>query len=65
MSATIVVKVGTSTPNTPGLRSLQGGEQLGSILATLQQQNDRRQPIFVKIAPDLEWEAIGRDDREE
>lgn len=50
--------VNVSSPNTPGLRSLQGGEQLGSILATLQQQNDRRQPIFVKIAPDLEWEAI-------
>jgi dihydroorotate dehydrogenase len=50
--------VNVSSPNTPGLRSLQGGEQLGSILATLQQQNDRHQPIFVKIAPDLEWEAI-------
>jgi dihydroorotate dehydrogenase len=50
--------VNVSSPNTPGLRSLQGGEQLGSLLATLQQRNDRGLPIFVKIAPDLEWEAI-------
>jgi dihydroorotate dehydrogenase len=31
---------------------------LSSILDVLQQENDTHKPIFVKIAPDLEWEAI-------
>lgn len=50
--------VNVSSPNTPGLRSLQGGEQLESIFSLLQQHNPDKLPIFVKIAPDLEWEAI-------
>ena len=51
--------VNVSSPNTLGLRSLQDAEQLGSILEALQQENQKRQkPIFVKIAPDLEWDAI-------
>ncbi|MGK7871948.1 MAG: quinone-dependent dihydroorotate dehydrogenase [Xenococcaceae cyanobacterium] len=50
--------VNVSSPNTPGLRSLQAGEQLNQILAALQQENQSSKPIFVKISPDLEWEAI-------
>ncbi len=50
--------VNVSSPNTPGLRSLQDAEQLGTILSALQQENQGRKPIFIKIAPDLEWEAI-------
>ncbi|HYW18759.1 MAG TPA: quinone-dependent dihydroorotate dehydrogenase [Nodularia sp. (in: cyanobacteria)] len=50
--------VNVSSPNTPGLRSLQDASLLGSILDLLQQENDTQKPIFVKIAPDLEWEAI-------
>lgn len=50
--------VNVSSPNTPGLRSLQATEQLAPILAALQQENDQRKPILVKIAPDLDWEAI-------
>ncbi len=50
--------VNVSSPNTPGLRSLQDATMLSSILATLQQENYAQKPIFVKIAPDLEWEAI-------
>ncbi|NES81053.1 MAG: quinone-dependent dihydroorotate dehydrogenase [Moorea sp. SIO2B7] len=50
--------VNVSSPNTPGLRSLQGGEQLDPILATLQQENQGSKPILVKISPDLDWEAI-------
>ncbi len=49
--------VNVSSPNTPGLRSLQDASQLSLILAALQQENSQK-PIFVKIAPDLEWEAI-------
>jgi dihydroorotate dehydrogenase len=50
--------VNVSSPNTPGLRSLQDAAQLGLILDALQQENQGQKPILVKIAPDLEWEAI-------
>lgn len=50
--------VNVSSPNTPGLRSLQDAAQLRVILETLQQENNAQKPILVKIAPDLEWDAI-------
>jgi len=50
--------VNVSSPNTPGLRSLQSTENLDRILSTLQQENAGQKPLLVKIAPDLEWEAI-------
>jgi dihydroorotate dehydrogenase len=50
--------VNVSSPNTLGLRSLQTTEALEPILATLQQANTTQKPLLVKIAPDLEWEAI-------
>ncbi|MBE9004604.1 quinone-dependent dihydroorotate dehydrogenase [Fortiea sp. LEGE XX443] len=50
--------VNVSSPNTPGLRSLQDATMLSSILDVLQKENNTYKPIFVKIAPDLEWEAI-------
>jgi dihydroorotate dehydrogenase len=50
--------VNVSSPNTPGLRSLQDATQLSLILDALQQENQGQKPIFVKIAPDLESEAI-------
>lgn len=50
--------VNVSSPNTPGLRSLQDAAQLSTILSVLQQENQGIKPILVKIAPDLEWEAI-------
>ena len=50
--------VNVSSPNTPGLRSLQDAAQLSLILDALQQENQGQKPIFVKIAPDLAWEAI-------
>ncbi|WP_224095250.1 quinone-dependent dihydroorotate dehydrogenase [Nostoc sp. MS1] len=50
--------VNVSSPNTPGLRSLQDASMLSSILELLQTENNSHKPIFVKIAPDLEWEAI-------
>ncbi|MDB9377820.1 quinone-dependent dihydroorotate dehydrogenase, partial [Nodularia sphaerocarpa] len=50
--------VNVSSPNTPGLRSLQDASMLSAILDLLQQENNAQKPIFVKIAPDLEWEAI-------
>lgn len=50
--------VNVSSPNTPGLRSLQDVDPLNRILAALQQENTEGKPLLVKIAPDLEWEAI-------
>ncbi|MBW4476642.1 MAG: quinone-dependent dihydroorotate dehydrogenase [Tolypothrix brevis GSE-NOS-MK-07-07A] len=50
--------VNVSSPNTPGLRSLQDASMLSQILDLLQKENTTQKPLFVKIAPDLEWEAI-------
>ncbi|REC94474.1 quinone-dependent dihydroorotate dehydrogenase [Kushneria indalinina] len=54
------VTVNISSPNTPGLRSLQFGEQLNGLLSALQQENrtlnqhhGRQVPLAVKIAPDM------------
>jgi dihydroorotate dehydrogenase len=54
--------VNISSPNTPGLRELQGGRYLGELLTSLREANDdlarrhavrSRPPLLVKIAPDL------------
>jgi len=50
--------VNVSSPNTPGLRSLQATDQLEPILRALQAENQERKPLLVKIAPDLEWSDI-------
>ncbi len=50
--------VNVSSPNTPGLRSLQATEQLEPILVALQQENQGQKPLLVKIAPDLDWPQI-------
>ena len=54
------IAVNLSSPNTPGLRSLQFGEQLEALLKTLQAerqllsaQQQRLVPLLLKIAPDL------------
>lgn len=53
--------VNVSSPNTPGLRSLQEPEALRKILTSLQAANKRfatQRPILLKVAPDLEPEAM-------
>ncbi|EKU97286.1 dihydroorotate oxidase A [Leptolyngbya sp. PCC 7375] len=50
--------VNVSSPNTPGLRSLQAKSQLEPILATLQTANTQQKPLLIKIAPDLAWADI-------
>lgn len=50
--------VNVSSPNTPGLRSLQNTDNLSKILSFLQGENQGTKPLLVKIAPDLETEAI-------
>lgn len=60
------ITVNISSPNTPGLRKLQTAEYLGELLGglsvereALAQQQGRRVPLAVKIAPDLAAEEIG------
>lgn len=50
--------VNVSSPNTPGLRSLQNASSLSTILEILQQENQGVKPILIKISPDLQFEAI-------
>ncbi|MGP8215290.1 MAG: quinone-dependent dihydroorotate dehydrogenase [Bacteroidia bacterium] len=53
--------VNVSSPNTPGLRSLQEKEPLKKILSDLQVKNKSKaksKPIFLKIAPDLTNEQL-------
>lgn len=53
--------VNVSSPNTPGLRALQEKEPLTHILSALQVANFSNQfpkPLFLKVAPDLEWTQI-------
>jgi len=56
--------VNISSPNTPGLRNLQGRERLDELLAGLQQTALELagpvspKPLLVKIAPDLSQEAV-------
>jgi len=59
------ITVNISSPNTPGLRSLQYGEALNELLSALKdeqkrlaQQFDKYVPIAVKIAPDLNEEEV-------
>ena len=55
--------VNVSSPNTPGLRSLQAVERLEPLLAHVRltadrEVPDRRVPLLVKIAPDLADEDV-------
>ena len=47
------VAINVSSPNTPGLRSLQDGGALLVLLKALVERAAGRTPLFVKIAPDL------------
>jgi len=60
------VTVNISSPNTPGLRNLQFGEQLDGLLSALREEGSRldresgrRVPLAVKIAPDMDAEEVG------
>jgi len=46
-----------SSPNTPGLRSLQDPAALGPLCSTLRRELGRK-PLLLKIAPDLGWKEI-------
>lgn len=59
------IVINLSSPNTPGLRSLQFGEQLRKLLQTLKDaqaelalQQQRYVPLLLKVAPDLNDDEI-------
>ncbi|KAB7897695.1 quinone-dependent dihydroorotate dehydrogenase [Rouxiella sp. S1S-2] len=59
------IAINISSPNTPGLRSLQYGEALDDLLGSiknkqleLQQRHHKYVPVAVKIAPDLSPEEL-------
>ncbi len=59
------ITVNVSSPNTPGLRSLQFGESLKDLLGGIRREQlkladaqENYVPIAVKIAPDMDDEAI-------
>lgn len=58
------VAVNVSSPNTPGLRSLQQADQLKQLLQALQERNLELsrtgpvRPILVKLSPDLHEEEL-------
>ena len=59
------IVVNVSSPNTPGLRSLQYGDELNSLLRDLKftqeqlaDKHGRSVPLAVKIAPDMDDDAI-------
>jgi len=59
------ITINISSPNTPGLRDLQFGETLRNLLRDLKfkqreltQQQDRYVPLVVKVAPDMDENAI-------
>ena len=45
--------VNISSPNTPGLRALQGREALDDLLGRVAEARASAAPVFLKIAPDL------------
>lgn len=51
--------VNISSPNTPGLRDLQGKDELARLLDAILQARSRRRtvPVVVKLAPDLDDRA--------
>lgn len=60
------VTINLSSPNTPGLRTLQTGEAFDGLLSGLGERRDRladthgrRMPLLIKIAPDLEGAELG------
>ncbi|OEE79438.1 quinone-dependent dihydroorotate dehydrogenase [Vibrio genomosp. F6] len=61
------IAVNISSPNTPGLRSLQYGEALDELLSDLkvkqselEQKHGKYVPLALKIAPDLSYDEISQ-----
>ncbi|ATI12061.1 MULTISPECIES: quinone-dependent dihydroorotate dehydrogenase [Acetobacter] len=53
------IVLNVSSPNTPGLRGLQDAARLRGILDAISARHAERPPLLIKLAPDLEDDAIG------
>jgi len=55
------ITVNISSPNTPGLRDLQGDKELADLLGAIAaHRSEGDPPVFLKVAPDLDADAPGR-----
>ena len=52
------ITINISSPNTPGLRGLQDKGTLEALLAACGAADRAGKPVFLKLAPDLDDEAI-------
>lgn len=53
------IAINISSPNTPGLRSLQGSDYLDSLLSAMQEvQAKYFKPLYLKISPDLSLKEL-------
>lgn len=59
------ITINISSPNTPGLRDLQYGDELNSLLSSLKKEQllladkyNRYVPLTVKVAPDLSMDEV-------
>jgi dihydroorotate dehydrogenase len=52
------VTINISSPNTPGLRGLQDRSSLEALLATCGGADRAGKPVFLKVAPDIDAQAI-------
>lgn len=53
------ITINISSPNTPGLRGLQDKASLSALLSRCGSADRKDLPVFLKVAPDLDEEAIG------
>jgi dihydroorotate dehydrogenase len=53
------ITVNISSPNTPGLRNLQGRDDLLRLLSQLNAVRPKKLPMLLKIAPDLNDDDLG------
>jgi dihydroorotate dehydrogenase len=61
------ITINISSPNTPGLRDLQGKEQLDDLLKNINEKREelsvkfrQNTPILLKIAPDMDEKSLGQ-----
>ena len=50
--------INLSSPNTPGLRDLQGAARIASLLEAIAPANTHQRPLLIKLAPDLEEASL-------
>ena len=50
--------INISSPNTPGLRDLQGADALRRLLGMVGDAREADRPVFLKIAPDLDQNGL-------